>query len=193
MGTRTCVLMLTAVMLPAAAAAEDNGSGLKSFMETAREIAIPAPPATPHNGHKYFSRDCARLELGPAEGPVESIKASLTTQEFTEICTPVPSGDTGLIIEHCFHSPGRTWTRSVSLLARPRQLPPGMTEVFEVCLEGAKLELAQMITYHPYSVEVTGTHTVLFTLTPAPEDPPPSDRSAVRIRAGHLAYPNSRP
>jgi hypothetical protein len=170
----------------AAGPEEDRALDLKASIEAARDIEIPAPPKSSHNGRKYFSRDCAHLELGAGEGIVESDKARLTTQEFTEICKPVPAGDTGLIIEHCFHQPGQAWTRSVSLLARPRPLPPGTKEVFEVCVEGEKTELTPITVLNTYTVEKTGETNVLFILTPIvppavnPAPPPADDRQTPR-------------
>ena len=164
--------ILSAQMVKAAGPEEDRALDLKASIEAARDIEIPAPPQSSQNGHKYFSRDCALLELGAGEGAVESKKISLTTQEFTEICKPVPVGDTGLIIEHCFHRPGRAWTRTVRLLTRPRPLPPGAKEVFEVCVEGEKTELLPLSVSHEYTVEKTGETSVLFILTPKPSGPP---------------------
>jgi len=178
------ILFVTAILSAQAAKAagpdDDRAPDLKTSIETARDIEIPAPPQSSHNGHKYFSRDCARLELDAGEGSVESKKAWLTTQEFTEICKPVPVGDTGLIIEHCYHQPGQAWTRTVRLLARPRPLPPGTKEGFKVCVEGEKTELTPISAVNTYTVEKTGETSVLFTLTPSVPPavnpaPPPSD------------------
>jgi len=172
MDTKALVLLFTPAILSAQsakAAGPDfaRALDLKSFIEAARELQPPAPPPNSHNGHKYFSKDCVRIELGEGEGPVQSARTALTTQEFTEVCTPVPAPDTGLLVEHCFHKPGPAWTRTVTLLARPRQLPAGAKEVFEVCLEGKKLQLKPVSVSHEYTIEKRGEEDVLFILTPS--------------------------
>jgi len=159
--------MLSVQAAKAAGPEYDRAMDLPSSIGAARDIEVPAPPQSSQNGRKYFSRDCARLELGAGEGAVESKKARLATQEFTMICKPVPVGDTGLFIEHCFHQPGEAWTRTVRLLARPRPLPPGTKEVFEVCVEGEKTELTPISAVTTYTMEKTGETSVLFTLTPS--------------------------
>jgi len=179
-------IFITAVLSAQAAAAAgpeyDRTPDLKAAIEAARNIEIPTPRQSSQNGRKYFTRDCALLELSAGEGAVESKKTSLTTQEFTMICKPVPVRDTGLTVEHCFHQPGRAWTRTVRLLARPRPLPPWAREVFEVCAEGEKTELIPLSVSHEYTVEKTGETSVLFILTPKPSGapqetpaPPPAD------------------
>ena len=185
MGIKALMLIFTPAVLtvqPAKAAGPDLAGSLdmKSFLEAARELQPPAPQSS-HNGHTYFSRDCARVELEAGEGPVQSPRTALTTQKFTEVCAPVPAGGTGLVIEHCFHRPGPSWTRTVTLLARPRQLPLGAKEVFEVCLEGEKLELKPVSASHEYTVEKTGQDDVLFILTPSDT---PKKGTATGVKTG---------
>ncbi|MDO8806736.1 MAG: hypothetical protein Q7R35_20180 [Elusimicrobiota bacterium] len=140
-------------------------------------VPAPAPPARSHNGHIHLTRDCASLKLGPGEGPVESKKAELTSQRYIEECKPVAAGDSGLIIEHCYNRPLEEWTRTVKLLAKPRQVPHGKKEIFEVCLEGEKLELALVSVFNAYAVAKEGETEVLFTLTPS-EEPVPAEKKA---------------
>lgn len=84
-------LALTVLMCPAAAAAAETWfvTDLEYFMKSAARVEVPAPSRS-HNGNKYFSRDCASLELGAGEGDVESEKAELYSQEFIEECKPLP-------------------------------------------------------------------------------------------------------
>jgi len=183
MGRRYVIIVVTAMLSAQAARADgpeyDRATDLRASIEAARDIEVPAPPQSSQNGRKYFSRECANLELGAGEGAVESKKARLTTQEFTEICKPVPVGDTGLTIEHCFHKPGRAWTRTVRLLALPRPLPPGAKEVFEVCVEGEKTELTPVSAVNTYTVEKTGETSVLFTLKPSVPPLAPAGKDTV--------------
>ena len=165
---RTKIIALAVLLSPAASAAGEAGFGLSlaSFKETARQIEIPAP-ARAHNGNRYFSRDCARLALAAGEGAVESELAELFSQEFIEECHSLPPNELGLIVEHCYSRPLREWSRTARLLAKPRQIPPGKKEVFEVCLEGERLELAPVFVFYAYMTAREGEESVLFTLTPA--------------------------
>lgn len=178
--TAACVAALA--FAPAGGAAEikfDQGLDLKQFIASAGEAELPAPalPSRSHNGHIHFTRDCAPLTLGPGEGPVGSEKAELTSQRYIEECKPLPAGDSGLIIEHCYNRPLEEWTRTAKLLAAPRQLPPGKKETFQVCLEGEKLELTPVSVFNNYTVAKEGETEVLFTLTPSIE-PVPAEKKA---------------
>ena len=150
----------------------DRGVDLEQFVTAAGQGEVPSPaPARSHNGNIGLTRSCARLALGAGEGPVVSKKAELASQRYIEECKPVPAGDTGLIIEHCYQRPLQEWTRTVKLLAAQRQLPPGAEEIFEVCLEGEKLELTPVVVFYPYALAREGEGEVLFTLTPPPAAP----------------------
>ncbi len=161
------LIALTVLMCPAAAAAAEGGfaTDLGSFKESAARVEVPAPSRT-HNGNKYFSRDCASLELGAGEGAVESEKAELYSQEFIEECKPLPPNELGLIIEHCYSRPLREWCRGAKLLVKPREIPPGKKEVFEVCLEGEKLELKPLSVFYIYKAVNDEEENATFTLTP---------------------------
>ncbi|MCX5791976.1 MAG: hypothetical protein NTY45_07140 [Elusimicrobia bacterium] len=171
MGIRTLAACIAVIAFSSAAeGAEiwfDRGVDLKQFIMAAGQGEVPSPaPARSHNGNIGLTRSCARLALGAGEGPVISKKAELASQRYIEECKPVPAGDTGLIIEHCYQRPLHEWTRTVKLLAAPRQLPPGTEEIFEVCLEGEKLELTTITAFYFYAIAREGEAEVLFTLTP---------------------------
>lgn len=176
--TAACLAALT--LVPTGEATDikfDQVLSLKQFIASAceAELPAPAPPARSHNGHIHFTRDCAPLTLGPGEGPVESEEAELTSQRYREECKPLSAGDSGLIIEHCYNRPLEEWTRTAKLLAKPRQLPPGKKETFQVCLEGEKLELSPVSVFNNYTIAKEGETDVLFTLMPS-EEPVPAEK-----------------
>lgn len=178
--TAACIAALA--FAPAGEAADmkfDQVLDLKQFLASAGEAELPAPaaPARSHNGHIHFTRDCAPLALGPGEGPVGSEIAELTSQKYIEECKHLPAGDSGLLIEHCYNRPLEEWTRAVKLLAKPRQLPPGKKETFQVCLEGEKLELTPVSVFNNYTIAKEGETEVLFTLTPSAEASPAQNKA----------------
>ncbi len=174
-------LALTVLMCPAAAAAAETWfvTDLEYFIKSAARAEVPAPSRS-HNGNKYFSRDCASLELGAGEGAVESEKAELYSQEFIEECKPLPPNELGLIIEHCYSRPLREWSRGAKLLAKPREIPPGKKEVFEVCLEGENLELKPLSFFYIYKAVREGGEDATFILTPLSAVPPEETSPARR-------------
>jgi len=178
--TAACIAALA--FAPAGEAADikfDQVLDLKQFLASAREAELPAPapPRRSHNGHIHFTRDCAPLTLGPGPGTVESAIAELTSQKYIEECKPLPAGDSGLIIEHCYNQPLEEWTRAAKLRAKPRLVPAGKKETFQVCLEGEKLELDPVSVFNNYTVAREGETEVLFTLTPS-EEPVPAEKKA---------------
>ncbi len=155
----------------------DAGVSKDKLIQEAGKLSIPdVRYGIP--GSIRYTRDCARFNFGPSDGEVTSDKIWLRSEEYITDCyityVPGPNGQQ-LPQQHCYEGPGMTYRSQAQINIKSRKLYPWEKEIFEVCLEGSRLDIYTIEAAYKYKITRNGYNDVLFVLYPERKIPTKPD------------------